>query len=167
MLAELFASEHRALVRQARKHSRRAQDADDALSDACVQFLRRYEGPAGRDALRWLLVVTKRCAWEVGRKTRARESRTLTGVRRGAADVGFIVADHRRGPAESLERYEDRAEARALIERLESDERDALILQGLGYTYEEIAELRGWTRRKVDRCLTRGRARMRALKEGG
>ena len=62
-------------MHQARFHSRRTEDAEDALSDACVQFLRFYDGPAGIQSLRWMLLVTKRCAWAIRRKAVTRESR--------------------------------------------------------------------------------------------
>ena len=68
-------------MRQARYHSRRHEDADDALSDACVQFLRFYDGPPGDDALRWMLLVIKRCAWAIRRRAVARESRYRTRAR--------------------------------------------------------------------------------------
>jgi DNA-directed RNA polymerase specialized sigma24 family protein len=56
----------------------------------------------------------------------------------------------------------------AAIGRLIPDERDALVLFGLGYSYREIARLRGWTYTKVNRRLNEGRARVRRmLEEGG
>ena len=58
-LDQLLRSERRSLARQARFHSRRPEDAEDALSDACVQFLRFYDGPAGDDALRWMMLVVE------------------------------------------------------------------------------------------------------------
>ncbi|HET8565475.1 MAG TPA: sigma-70 family RNA polymerase sigma factor [Solirubrobacterales bacterium] len=153
-------------MQQARSHSRRPEDADDALSDACVQFLRFYDGPAGEDALRWMMLVTKRCAWAIGRKGVARESRYLPVLREGE-ELEAVVADERDGTDELVERAEDTAKVLALVEQLKPDERTALILFGLGCTYAEIRELRGWSRTKLHRCLTEGRARVRDLLERG
>jgi DNA-directed RNA polymerase specialized sigma24 family protein len=71
------------------------------------------------------------------------------------------------GPAELVERTEDSAQVIELIERLKPDERDALVLLGLGYSYAEIGELRGWGRAKVHRCLKEGRARVRQSLQRG
>jgi DNA-directed RNA polymerase specialized sigma24 family protein len=152
-------------MRQARSHSRRPEDADDALSDACIQFLRFYDGSAGRDALRWMLLVVKRCAWAIGRKGIARESRYLIALREGDGEP--IVPDERSGPDELVERAEETAKVLALFEQLKPDERTALILLGLGCSHAEIRELRGWSKSKLHRCLTEGRARVRDLLERG
>jgi RNA polymerase sigma factor, sigma-70 family len=167
MLEELLGSERAPLLRQARSHSRRAEDADDALSDACVQFLRYYDGPPGTDALRWMLVVTKRCAWAIARHSNARESRVVVGETGAGKDVAALVREERSGPGELLERSEESARVTELIEGLKPDERVALILLGLGYSYKEIAELRGWSVRKVNRCVTEGRASVRELMARG
>lgn len=156
------------LMRQAHFHSYRHEDADDALNDACIQFLRFYDGPPGDDALRWMLVVVKRCAWAIRRQTVKRETRYLRSARdREDELLEAIIPDRRYGTAELVERAEDTAEILALIDELKPDERTALILLGLGCSYEEICELRGWTRTKVNRCLAEGRARVRELLERG
>jgi RNA polymerase sigma factor (sigma-70 family) len=162
MLDRLLRDERARLMRQARSHSRRPEDADDALGDACVQFLRSYNGPAGEDALRWMLLVIKRCAWAIGRKGQARETR------HGAAEYEAKVADtDAPGPAELVERAEETAQVVELIENLKPDERTALILLGLGCSRAEIRELRGWSAAKVHRCIVEGRERVRRLLERG
>jgi DNA-directed RNA polymerase specialized sigma24 family protein len=65
------------------------------------------------------------------------------------------------------ERSEETARILELIEQLKPDERAALILFGLGCSYAEIAELRGWSATKINRCLYEGRARVRELLERG
>jgi DNA-directed RNA polymerase specialized sigma24 family protein len=73
ILERLLLARRAQLLRHVRFHSERSQDAEDALADACVQFLRHYDGPAeAEDALRWLLLVAKRCAWEITRRRRRR-----------------------------------------------------------------------------------------------
>ena len=168
MLDRLLRAERGRLARQARFHSRRHEDAEDALNDACVQFLRFYDGPAGEDALRWMLLVIKRCAWAIRRKARARDSRFRMSVReRESEGLEAIVPDNRVGPAELVERAEETSKVFALVEQLKPDERTALILLGLGCTYAEIRELRGWSAAKLHRCLVEGRARVRELLERG
>lgn len=137
------------------------------MSDACVQFLRYYDGPRGDDALRWMLVVAKRCAWAIGRHGDARESRVVVGTKGDAEDVAVLAREERSGPDELVERSEEMAQVTELIEELKPDERAALILLGLGYSYKEIAELRGWSMRKVNRCLSEGRASVRKSMERG
>jgi RNA polymerase sigma factor (sigma-70 family) len=159
MLDQLLRAEKARLVRQARFHSRRTEDADDALSDACVQFLRFYDGRSGNDALRWMLVVVKRCAWGLSRRSAARDARCPTLAAAELASSGSELAEI----PELVERTEDTAQVIELIEQLKPDERTALILIGLGCSYAEIGELRGWSQTKVHRCVKEGRAWVRDL----
>jgi DNA-directed RNA polymerase specialized sigma24 family protein len=53
------------------------------------------------------------------------------------------------------------AERKRLINELKPDERTALLLLGLGYSYEEIGSGRGWSYTKVNRCIAEGRAELR------
>jgi RNA polymerase sigma factor (sigma-70 family) len=163
LLDQLLRSKRGTLLRQARFHSRRFEDAEDALSDACVQFLRFYDGPAGEDALRWMLLVVKRAAWAIGRRAASREAR----LRSSGAEPAIRFSQEQIGPAELVERTEDTERVIELIEQLKPDERTALILLGLGCSYAEIAELRGWTRTKVHRSIKEGRSHVRKLLEGG
>lgn len=167
ILGELLRAERGQLMHQARFHSRRPEDAEEALSDACVEFLRFYGGPPGEDAVRWMLLVVKRCAWAITRRTEIRAARHRV--------VDIAAAGDRELQLASLERQLDVPELAArseetarLIEQLKPDEREALILLGLGCSYAEIAEMRGWSYTKVRRCIYEGRARVRqALKRGG
>ncbi|HEY2333633.1 MAG TPA: RNA polymerase sigma factor [Solirubrobacterales bacterium] len=163
ILEALLDSERSSLLRQARGHSKRVADAEDALGDACVQFLRFYDGRPGRDALRWMQVVVKRCAWEI---SRGRKSRVTVTTRRNG-DIAPYVRDERSGPAELAERFEEAARAIELLDGLKPAEREALILLGIGYSYKEIAAIRDWSMRKVNRCIIEGRAKLRELLERG
>lgn len=168
VLDHLLRTEHGRLIHQARYHSRHDADAEDALSDACVQFLRFYPGPPGVDALRWMLLVTKRCAWAIRRKATVRESRqrTVEGNYGNQLEESFL-RDDRFGTAELVERTEETTAVWSLIDDLKPDERAALILLGLGCSHKEIRDLQGWTETKVNRCLTEGRARVRKMLERG
>ena len=48
---------------------------------------------------------------------------------------------------------------RSRLAKLKPQERQALGLLALGYSYREICELTGWTFTKVNRCLAEGEAR--------
>jgi RNA polymerase sigma factor (sigma-70 family) len=164
ILERLLLARRAQLLRHVQFHSERMQDAEDALADACVQFLRCYEGAEEvEDALRWMLLVAKRCAWEIARRRRRRgedRQQSFEAEEAGRASEG--------DPAEGAERAEEAERVLAAIGRLIPDERDALVLFGLGYSYREIGEQRGWTYSKVNRRLNEGRARVRRmLDEGG
>ena len=162
MLEDLLISERPELLRQARRNSSRAVDAEDALATACVQFLRFYDGQEGVNALRWMMLVVKRCAWQFS----GQESKTLPVPFEAdePVAVGSADRDENADPADLVER---RAEVAALMAQLKPAERDALVLLGLGYSYKEIAEIQGWTQTKVNRCLAEGRAALRRAREGG
>jgi RNA polymerase sigma factor (sigma-70 family) len=166
ILERILRSERPRLLRHVRFHSERSQDAEDALADACVQFLRHYDGPAEmEDALRWMLLVAKHCAWEIARRRRRRECDHASVP--SEVDEA-LIAEPDDGPAEQAERAEETEHALAAIGRLAPDERTALILFGLGCSYKEIASMRGWSVAKVNRRLNEGRARVRRmLREGG
>jgi RNA polymerase sigma factor (sigma-70 family) len=162
--------EHRVrFVRQACFHSERRQDAEDALGDACVQFLLHFEGEDEDDARRWMLVVVRRCAWAIARRRRERravvEEVSAEHLAVGASEP--IVAEARR-PEELAEASEEVAAFAAALSRLTVDERRAISLLAVGYSYAEIGARYEWTRSKVNRSLAEGRARLRrALVEGG
>jgi RNA polymerase sigma factor (sigma-70 family) len=166
LLAALIDRDGDRLMRQARRHSEFDQDAEDALADACVVFLRSYVGrPHQEDSLYWMLATVRRCALDVSKRRRRRER--LHPTISIEAEAAFFPAPGP-GPAEAAERSADVRRVSAAIGQLSTDQREALILFGLGYSYEEIAELRAWSLAKVHRCLSAGRARVRKLvAEGG
>jgi RNA polymerase sigma factor (sigma-70 family) len=161
MLEDLLAFERPRLLRQARRNSNRMADAEDALATACVQFLRFYDGQGGDRAIRWMMLVVKRCAWQLARQ----ESKALPVP--FEADEISAVASSGSDPADLVERRAEVSEVSALMAQLKPAERDALVLLGLGYSYKEIAQIQGWTRTKVNRCLSEGRAALRRASKGG
>lgn len=163
ILEALLTTETDTLRHQAFRHSDTGEAAEEALQDACLQFLRRYEGPPGLEALRWMQTTTKRCAWAIARRERRRPALALSTTDAiDEQDGVFAVAEERPGPAAAIERREEHARTVGAFERLKPDERTALILLGLGCSYAEIGELRDWTHTKVNRCVSEGRAAIRA-----
>ncbi|MEZ4588707.1 MAG: sigma factor [Gemmatimonadales bacterium] len=155
------------LRRVVRSNSANPADAEDALQDACLAFVRFYEGDEA-GAIRWLTLVAKRCAWAIGRRERRRGSslHVATVEPSEASGQAIVPADHRDGTAELVERAEALERRIELLGRLKADERTTLILIGLGVSYAEIGELRGWTHTKINRCAAEGRARLRELEAG-
>ncbi|MBS1888791.1 MAG: RNA polymerase sigma factor [Actinobacteria bacterium] len=170
ILEELLRSHGSALSRQAHRNSARACDADDALSEACILFLRNYDGQAGVDALRWMMVVVKRCAWTLSRRANRRASREI-GVfvaPRSGEQLEIEIPDAADGPDALYERREEVEQVAGVMRELKPDERTAMVLVGLGYSYREIEEMQGWSKTKINRCLVEGRARVRkSLGSGG
>jgi RNA polymerase sigma factor (sigma-70 family) len=168
MLEELLGNHQTQLRNQVRFHSRSPEEAEEALADACVQFMRFWDGPPGIPALQWMLVVAKRCAWAIAGRERRRAAASAGLVYElGDSQLERQLPDPAPDPAERAERSAELAEIAELLEELKPDERTALILLGLGCSYAEIAELRGWSYTKVNRCIAEGRDWVRArLAEG-
>jgi RNA polymerase sigma factor (sigma-70 family) len=147
------------LRRQAARHSRSESEAEEALQEASVDFLRTYDGPAGLDAVRWLQVAIRHRAWDL--KDRRRLQMSLSA---GCPDIPERdLAASGVDPEGVLERAEAVERSFAALAQLKPDERTALIMFGLGFSYREIGERRGWTYTKVNRCIKEGRAALRAL----
>ena len=150
------------MLRQAAKHSARPADAEDVLQDACIQFLDHYEGPPGVDALRWMMLVTKRRAWAIGSRHRKHEALPeLSSTDAAGSSVLIAVADADLDPALVAEQTERREQRFAALAQLKRDERTALALFGLGLSYREIAARKDWTYTKVNRCIAEGRVALR------
>jgi DNA-directed RNA polymerase specialized sigma24 family protein len=149
------------LIRQAAFHSDSAADADDALSEASLEFLLRFPGHDDQEALLWMQTVVKRCAW---RLAEARRQRPASVEEEAAADV----TDERRGPAQLAEDAAEVGVFFAAWAGLKADERRALLLIAAGFSYAEIGRICGWTLTKINRCAAEGRVRLRKLLlEGG
>jgi DNA-directed RNA polymerase specialized sigma24 family protein len=127
-----------------------------------VQFLRFDDGPPGRDAPALDASCGQALAWEIS------GSRSRIAIAVGArGDIASYIWDEHSDPTELVERFEETGRVTELIEALKPAQRQALILLGLGYSYKEIAQMRGWSRRKVDRCVYEERAALRRQMEKG
>jgi RNA polymerase sigma factor (sigma-70 family) len=169
ILEQALADGRAALRRQADRSAPQIADAEDALQVACKQFLRYYDGPPGEAALSWLALCVKHRGWEITQRRRRRgsfDALSGTDAYDPAGPVLRVLSD-RPGPYERAERSEDVAAFFLALSRLKPDERAALLLLGLGYSYREICARQGWTHTKVNRCLAEGRAALRGLVKGG
>ncbi len=170
ILAGVMRCSRASLLRVARLNSSRDEDAEDALSDAALQFLRFYDGPSGPRALNWMKLVTKRRAWEIRRRTQAHQTPVrveVTDEPPATDSASIILAEDRPGPEQRTLRTEEVLEVRRLLGALKADERTALLLVGLGYSYGEISQMQGWTMTKTTRCIKEGRAAFRKMNERG
>ncbi|MGE0065715.1 MAG: RNA polymerase sigma factor [Solirubrobacterales bacterium] len=160
ILEQALSEARAALRRQARRHAPGEAEAEDAFQEASIDFLRAYDGPAGVDAVRWLNVAIKHRAWEQGRKQRRARQRTAIEADDGPEiQLPAGTAD----PAERVVRTEEVERFMAALMQLKPDERTALLMFALGFSYREICERRGWTHTKVNRCIAEGRAALRKL----
>lgn len=148
------------LRRDARRHSRTDHAAEDALSGACEIFLTKFKGPVSDPLhpLRWLRVVVKHSAWEIGRRERRFAERTQPEGPDGFERITPRV------PEEPYTAVDEGTELRQLLGALKPDERRALMMLAAGYSYREIADHNDWTLTKVNRCLAEGRAKLRAAR---
>jgi RNA polymerase sigma factor (sigma-70 family) len=156
-LAERLYSLHRPqLLALARANSGDRDDAEEALQDAFLLFIERFDPAAGSPPLPWLTLTLKRRCWALYGQRRRRAHPADQVLLEHAAE------DSPRSPEELCEVGEKAARLRHDFAVLKPDQRQALTLLALGYSYREIAAACGWTRTKVNRCLAEGRAALRA-----
>lgn len=124
--------------------------AEEAVQEAFISFLRKYDPGGGAPPLAWLTTTLKRECW-------ARQRGERLDRRVGGADPGALL-ESIPAPGRTLEeRAAERDEARRQLAGLKPDERTGLGLLAAGFSYKEIAARRRWTYTKVNRCLSEGR----------
>jgi RNA polymerase sigma factor (sigma-70 family) len=161
LASELYAQKHDYLLGIARRNAHTEADAADALQEAFASFVAKYDPTRGAPPLAWLTLTLKRQCWRQRREAHldrhyGQEAQT------GGEELGsFLDALHSLEP-DPAERVIERDEGRRRLRHLKPDERTALGFFALGYSYQEIGELRGWTMTKVNRCLAEGRAALRS-----
>lgn len=154
-IAEELFREHRPfLVAIAERNSAHASDAEEALQDAFLAFLDHFDPVEETPPLAWLTLTLKRRCWAIYRR------------RRGAPDQPVMhllstVADPAPTPEEQIEVTEQLRRHRVLLKVLKPNERRALGLLALGFSYREIMQATGWTYTKVNRSIRDGRNRLR------
>ena len=163
LLTEVLQRHEPKLRRQALRHAQLPDDVDDALQTAYVRFLDGYRGVG--EPLAWLYTTVKREAWAMrSRSARLRECSfsIASGDSASQFDLVESMPTSDPGPEERNERQETIGERRAALAELKADERRALWLLGLGFSYAEICEMTCWTHTKVNRCVSEGRSALRA-----
>ena len=154
----LLRTSEAAFRRTAGRYSLCSHDAEDAFQRAVEILLTKAPARGPSELAAWMQVVTRREALAV---RRSRE-RLLAGSTTEDDPMERLACD-RPGPADHAELRERIMAAARALGALKPDERLAIVLQALGYSYAEIGELCGWTYTKVNRSLAEGRARLHPL----
>lgn len=160
---ETYARHEATLRRTARRYSLCVDDAEDALQRGLEILLRKAPSEDPRELIRWTQTVVKHEALAVRRD----RERILSGPAASAAEAGSedwvaMIPSPADGPAERAERREVVARSREALRSLKPQELRALTLLAEGYSYAEIAEMTGFSKTKINRCLAEGRARFRS-----
>lgn len=165
LASRIFAERRAQLLRIAERNSLNPDDAEEALQEALIAFIRAYDPDGEAHPVAWLTLVLKRECWARTRGERldrrlGQEADLSNGELGSALE---LIPDPGRGPHESALLDEHVAEVRDRLSRLKPQERRALSLLALGYSYEEIGEITGWSYTKINRCIAEGRSRLRRL----
>lgn len=149
------------LLSIARHNASGEADAEEALQEAFVSFIRRFDPQGGAPPLAWLTLTLKRQCWRQRREAYL-DRYAGQEAEPGGEERGFVLASIP-SPITGLDELAlKRESARLRLARLKPDERTALILRAAGFSYREIGERRGWSYTKVNRCVNEGRAALRA-----
>lgn len=147
-VAELFLQYHASLVRMLH---RRTGDRERAEELAQEVFARAVAAPP-RNPRPWLFAVALNLVREEGRRA-VRQGRRLELYR----DEQPASAP---APDEDLLREEKIGRIREALATLSDRDREALLLQAEGFSYDEIAEATGLARGAVGTTLSRARRRL-------
>jgi RNA polymerase sigma factor (sigma-70 family) len=138
------------LLRTARRHSLCPDDAQDAYQRGLEIFMAHAERLDAAKAAGWLHVVVKHEAQAI------RRSRQKL-VASDDVDLDSHEARSLPTPDEQVAALDLVGRAAEALQRLKPQELRALWLKAEGHSYNEIAEITGWTYTKVNRCLSEGR----------
>jgi RNA polymerase sigma factor (sigma-70 family) len=141
------------------------QDADDAIEDACIAFLRFFRPEPDAQPIAWMMTTTKHAALTIrSRNIRLRERDAEEEIPYAVDEFWESnVPDPRDSTEEQVEAREWTAGRADLLAQLKPDQRTALSLLGFGFSYLEIGERQQWSATKVNRCIAEGRKRLREL----
>jgi len=125
--------------------------ARDAVQDVFLRLVRAGRGALGDDPTVWLFRVCRNRALDVG--VRALAPAALDGDQPGSGD----------GPLEHLERADDAAHLRALLEHLPERERELVRLKfEHGLSYRQMGAITGLTETNVGFLLHKALGALRA-----
>jgi RNA polymerase sigma factor (sigma-70 family) len=156
---KLYRESYPHLLRIAIRNAVNQTDAEEAVNDAFAAFIRAFDAASGAPPLAWITLTLKRKCWEKRRRM------YLDRQVGQEAERDSMIQSIPSRALELAERVVERDLARRRLADLKPDERDGLGLLAAGLSYREIAELRGWTYTKVNRCVSEGRAALRASVE--
>ena len=161
---ELIRNHDRPLRWTARRFSICAEDAEDAYQRGIEILLSKAPTMDLSQLLPWTRTVIKHEALAI-RKTR---ERTLARPGQSHEDEHLdedwvqLIPSAGDGPDDLTVRRERVARSKEALAQLKPAELKALTQLAEGFSYEEIGSMNDWTRTKVNRCLSEGRARFRS-----
>lgn len=145
--------------------------AEEIVQDVAIIALEHSDELATHPNLvGWLTLVLKRHCWARNRRDKICPLSKFAPMgfhgEHEAASKAFNGDVEARSGEEDLD---DHIEARIALERLSEalgevkpQERTAILDLAAGYSYKEICARTGWTYTKVNRCITEGKAALRA-----
>ncbi|MEI7889801.1 MAG: sigma-70 family RNA polymerase sigma factor, partial [Actinomycetes bacterium] len=152
LVEELVTGQMPRLLAVARRYSLCSDDAYDACQRGIEILIRRVDSLEPETADAWLRTVVKHEAMAV-------RAERLKGVATTADSLDGLVDSSR--VDQSVDLIERLRVASEALGRLKVHEAEALRLRAQGLTYNEIADLRGWSYTKVNRLVTEGRRAFR------
>ncbi len=156
---QLYAERRNYLLHIARHNGANGEEAEEALQDAFILFLDRFDPASEAPPLAWLTLTLKRRCWALYRlQRRGWQQRSESD---GECSDAELPGGSSRHPDDLLDLAEEVASTRSRLAELKRDERRALSLIALGYSYHEIGQITGFSYTKVNRCATEGRAALR------
>jgi RNA polymerase sigma factor (sigma-70 family) len=150
LVLRIVSTQAESLLRTAYRNSLCDDDAHDAYQRSMEIFLRRVRTLDPQSAHKWIHVVVKQQAQEL-RRVRS------SSVPYEAIDFDLHVASEVSTPEERALAKDRARRAGEAVRRLKPQERRAMGLKAFGHSYEEISKATGYSRTKVNRCLTEGR----------
>jgi RNA polymerase sigma factor (sigma-70 family) len=165
ILEEVMRTSRRQFWRQARRFTVNRQDADDAIEDACIAFLRYFRPEPDSNPTGWMMTTVKHAALAITDRSNRRRRNSAVPEAPDQHDQWWEsgVPDPGDSPEEMVEAREWVAARAGLLSELKPDERTALSLLAFGFSHQEICARQGWSTRKAERCVVEGRARLRRL----
>lgn len=160
---ELYSNRYGQLLSIAQRNAPTRADAEEALQEAFVSFIAHFDPDSGAPPIAWVVLTLKRTCWAKARNGNRELSADNFGPWEVRADRSRLDEAASLG-TDMAERIETVHAAREAMTSLKSDQRKALLLLGLGYSYKEICELTGWTYTKVNRCISEGRMALREVR---
>jgi RNA polymerase sigma factor (sigma-70 family) len=165
LASQLYTTQHRRLLAIGKRNSSSTEDAEEALHDTFILFINHFDPDTGAPPLAWLTLTLKRRCWATYRRQQLlqRQEPNPTATTNPGSQSDELL-DPSRLPDELAVVSANVSEARHKLSQLKRDERRALSLLAIGYSYREICDVTGWTYTKVNRCISEGRASLRGKK---
>lgn len=161
---EIYKRHHKKLLSIGKQNCPSVEDAEEALQDTFILFIDHFDPSSDAPPLAWLTLTLKRRCWATYRRQQFLQQNRLanpTGEPNRSQDAEAL--DNRHLPDELAAAAENVQRTREQLLELKQDERRALSLLAIGYSYREICDITNWSYTKVNRCISEGRARLRKL----